>query len=240
MPSRPKAEKPGRKPGPKSARSGRATARAAAAGMTQKKERELKLRMLSDFSLFLKHGEKSVDDKRKAEMAVEGETRDGRVVRNSVGQPTVMTTDVMAKLEVAFKCACDDKTAAKFAGIGYTTLTRFFKRHPEYREMTYAWKSDPIVYAWKCLVEAARNNPIWAERLLDRLDRTGRGKLGALAAGSQDAVRAGYDFVQGVRIAAEPYERYRLPYGDEEAAAGVPEGGEAIDVESRPAGEGEK
>lgn len=48
------------------------------------------------------------------------------------GRPTVMTKEVLRKLESAFSIQCTDEEACAYAGIGETTLYDYQKENPEF------------------------------------------------------------------------------------------------------------
>ncbi len=63
----------------------------------------------------------------------------------TAGRPTVMTTDIIAKLEEAFLHGASDKEACSFVGIGNTTLYDYCQANPEFSERKEALK-DMIKY----------------------------------------------------------------------------------------------
>lgn len=50
------------------------------------------------------------------------------------GRPTVMTKEVLQKLEAAFSISCTDKEACAYAGISPATLYNYQNENPEYLE----------------------------------------------------------------------------------------------------------
>lgn len=135
------------------------------------------------------------------EFAAEG---DGRITRDKIGRPTVITNFVLAKLEMAFKCGETDAGAASFAEIGYQTLNRFIKANPDYREMTNDWKNRGIANARITLTNAAATDPFWAHVLLKAKRRKEFGDGHQFGGGGEDP--GAFDFIVGVRVKSAPYE----------------------------------
>jgi hypothetical protein len=48
------------------------------------------------------------------------------------GRPTVMTKDVIAKLEHAFSCDCNKQEACLYAGISHDSLDRYINKNPQF------------------------------------------------------------------------------------------------------------
>lgn len=71
----------------------------------------------------------------------------------SVGRPTVMTPEVISKLEEAFSIGATDQEAAFFAGIGLATLYKYQKENPEYVERKEGLKDMLKFAARKNLAE---------------------------------------------------------------------------------------
>ncbi len=177
--------------------------------------------MLSDFRAYLnaKEGE---DLTRRPDFALEETKGQSLAVRrDAVGRPTHMTMHVMAKLEFAYKVGCDDRLAASFAGIGFTTLTAFLKKHPKYRELTFDWQKDRIVRAKATLARAAAVDPVWAKYVVEMEKPRGKGAF------NSDHLPnvGGFDFILGVRKVAQKYEHLEPGTTEEDAEAG------AIDAE---------
>lgn len=58
------------------------------------------------------------------------------------GRPTVMTKQVLLKLEFAFKLGAHDRLACIFAGIAMSTLYEYCKKHPEFSEQKEDFKAS--------------------------------------------------------------------------------------------------
>jgi hypothetical protein len=64
-----------------------------------------------------------------------------------VGRPTVMTPDVVNKLEQAFSLGATDVEACFYAGISKQTLYDYQAKHPEYTDRKAALKDKLILKA---------------------------------------------------------------------------------------------
>ena len=59
---------------------------------------------------------------------------------NRVGRPTVITNDVIAKLELAYTAGANNTQACDFADISQDALYDYIKKHPEFSEKKEHWK----------------------------------------------------------------------------------------------------
>ena len=88
---------------------------------------------------------------------------------NKGGRPTVVTKEVLSKLEEAFLLGCTDLEACFAAGIGETTLYRYIEANPEFRERKEALKQRPIYLARSVQVKALLADDInTAHKVIDR------------------------------------------------------------------------
>lgn len=78
----------------------------------------------------------------------------------SVGRPTVMTEDVLQKLEFAFMRGLTDLEACLFANIGTTTLYNYCEENPEFRERKEELKKNPTAKAKLNVYEAIENKDV--------------------------------------------------------------------------------
>lgn len=69
------------------------------------------------------------------------------------GRKTIMTPEVVAKLEEAFSWGCTDIEACLHADIGTSTLYNYQDRHPEFVERKEALKETPILRARKSVFD---------------------------------------------------------------------------------------
>lgn len=69
------------------------------------------------------------------------------MTENKVGRPTVMTKEVLQKLEQAWNIGATDRIACASAGIGEATLYNYLADHPEYVEIKEHCKSQIAIQA---------------------------------------------------------------------------------------------
>lgn len=84
-----------------------------------------------------------------------------------VGRPTVMTEELINKLETVFALGGTDKEACFYAGISHQTLYDYQALHPEFVERKEALKQQPILKARQTVVTAL-NQPQHAQWFLAR------------------------------------------------------------------------
>ena len=97
--------------------------------------------------------------------------------KNPEGRPTVMTPDILAKLEDAFMNAFTDRMACLYAGISETTLYRYCEENEKFRERKETLKDTPNLAAQNELVKGIKGNVSqarwWAEhRMPDFMPKT--------------------------------------------------------------------
>lgn len=83
------------------------------------------------------------------------------------GRPTVMTEDVLHKLEEAFLLGCTDEEATFYADIGMSTLYKYQNEHPEFVDRKEQLKNNPIFLARKSVIEGFSNHEL-ALKFLER------------------------------------------------------------------------
>ena len=76
---------------------------------------------------------------------------------SNAGRPTVMTPEIIDKLEYVFAFGGTDKEACLFAGLGMETLYNYQRNHPEFAEQKDLLKSNPILLARMTLVKELGN-----------------------------------------------------------------------------------
>lgn len=64
-----------------------------------------------------------------------------------MGRPTVMTPEVVRKLEIAFSIGCSDAEACLFAGIAKKTLYEWVKINPDFSDRKEQLKLTPVLYS---------------------------------------------------------------------------------------------
>ncbi len=72
---------------------------------------------------------------------------------NKMGRPTVMTDDVLKKLEYAFNIGSNDREACSFAKISEKTLYNYQKENPDFLLKKLQDKDKPILKATATVVE---------------------------------------------------------------------------------------
>lgn len=85
-----------------------------------------------------------------------------------MSRPTVMTEDVIAKLEEAFAWGCSDVEACLWADIAEKTLYLYQEKNPEFIQRKQALKETPILLARKSVANGIKKNPDLALKLLER------------------------------------------------------------------------
>jgi hypothetical protein len=85
-----------------------------------------------------------------------------------MGRPTVMTPEVIAKLEEAFAWGCTDIEACLWADIAPATLYQYQEKNPEFTERKEELKETPIMLARQSVLRGMKNNPELALKFLER------------------------------------------------------------------------
>lgn len=89
-------------------------------------------------------------------------------------RPTVMTPEVIAKLEEAFTWGVSDVEACLWAGIAPASLYLYQEKHPKFSERKEALKSTPDLYAQRVVTEKIKRGDKdtakwWLERRKKKL-----------------------------------------------------------------------
>lgn len=74
--------------------------------------------------------------------------------RKGPGRPTVMTSEVLQKLEHGFSCGLTDKEACCYAGICEATLYNYCSSNPEFLERKELLKEQPKIKAKLVIYDA--------------------------------------------------------------------------------------
>ncbi len=86
-----------------------------------------------------------------------------------MSRPTVMTPEVIAKLEEAFAWGCTDVEACLWAGIAEPTLYLYQDKNPKFIERKKALKETPVLLSRKAVVNAIKKGDrVTAKAYLDR------------------------------------------------------------------------
>jgi len=91
--------------------------------------------------------------------------------KNSVGRPTVMTENVLAKLEEAFLIGCSDLEACLVADISKDALYDYQTKHPEFTERKELLKQNPILAARRSAFRGFAEDHAHALKFLERKKR---------------------------------------------------------------------
>lgn len=91
------------------------------------------------------------------------------MAENKVGRPTVMTDEMIGKLEVLFAKGLSDREACVIANIDPSTLYDYCNKNPEFTERKEELKKHPTAKARLNVVEAIENgdketSKWWLER----------------------------------------------------------------------------
>ena len=76
------------------------------------------------------------------------------MAKNKVGRPTVMTKDVLAKLEMLFAKGLTDREACLIADISPSSLYDYCLEHPDFAEQKELLKDKPKIAAKLNIAEA--------------------------------------------------------------------------------------
>jgi hypothetical protein len=83
-------------------------------------------------------------------------------------RPTVMTPEVIAKLEEAFAWGCTDREACLWADIAEKTLYLYQEKHPEFIQRKEALKDTPLLDSRVTVSRAVKRDPDLAMKYLER------------------------------------------------------------------------
>ena len=92
---------------------------------------------------------------------------------NPVGRPTIMTDEVVHKLEAAFLLGCTDEEACLAADISKQTLYNYQDKNPEFIDRKEALKSNPVYKARKVILSALdEGDVLTANKVIERKEGT--------------------------------------------------------------------
>lgn len=86
----------------------------------------------------------------------------------TIGRPTVMTPEVVKKLEEAFLLGCTDLEACLFADISKQTLYNYQEAHPEFVDRKEKLKENPVFLARSSVVRSMQEDGDLALKYLER------------------------------------------------------------------------
>lgn len=87
---------------------------------------------------------------------------------NPVGRPTIVTPEVLNKLEEAFALDCTDAEACLYADISMRTLYNYQTANPDFLQRKNELKQTPFLMARTTVVNAIRRDPDMALKYLER------------------------------------------------------------------------
>lgn len=85
-----------------------------------------------------------------------------------MARPTVMTKEIIDKLEYAFSLGCSDNEACLHAGIAPKTLYNYQEKNPEFLQRKQLLKDSPIFLARQSVLKGLKNDPDLALKFLER------------------------------------------------------------------------
>ena len=85
-----------------------------------------------------------------------------------MARPTVMTPEVIAKLEEAFAWGCTDREACLWANIAEKTLYLYQGKHPEFIHRKEMLKDTPILDSRATVARSVKRDPRMAMDYLSR------------------------------------------------------------------------
>lgn len=88
-----------------------------------------------------------------------------------MARPTVMTPEVIAKLEEAFAWGCSDVEACLWADIAPKTLYVYQEKNPEFVQRKADLKETPILLARKSVVSGLAKDKDLALKFLERKNK---------------------------------------------------------------------
>lgn len=90
------------------------------------------------------------------------------MTESPVGRPTIMTPEVVNKLEEAFLLGCSDIEACFYAKISKQTLYNYQDAHPEFVDRKEELKNNPTFIARRTVVNDIATNSDLALKYLER------------------------------------------------------------------------
>lgn len=88
-----------------------------------------------------------------------------------MARPTVMTDEVVQKLEYAFALGCSDEEACFYADIAKQTLYNYQDKFPEFLDRKESLKTRPVFLARETLIKGIQKDPDLALKMLERKNK---------------------------------------------------------------------
>ena len=86
-----------------------------------------------------------------------------------MSRPTVVTKEVLSKLDTAFSMGCTDLEACNFADISKAALYRYQEKHEGFRDRKEVLKANPFMLARSVLIDALHDGDVnTAHKMIDR------------------------------------------------------------------------
>jgi hypothetical protein len=86
----------------------------------------------------------------------------------TTGRPTVMSVDVLQKLEQAFLMDCTDEEACLYADISARTLYNYQEANPEFLQRKRALRHNPFLIARQSILRGIEKDPRLALMYMER------------------------------------------------------------------------
>lgn len=84
------------------------------------------------------------------------------------GRKSVVTSEVLEKLEQAFSVDCTVQEACIFSGISRSALFRYSRANPDFETKKERWKTKLVLLARIEVIKGLRGNPDLAFKFLER------------------------------------------------------------------------
>lgn len=91
-----------------------------------------------------------------------------KIYNKPMGRATIMTPEIIAKLEHAFLLGCTDLEACFYADIGKTTLYQYQENNPDFTERKELLKNNPLFIARKSVIDKMVDDGDLALKYLER------------------------------------------------------------------------
>ncbi len=111
---------------------------------------------------------------------------------NQVGRPTVMTSEVVSKLEEVFAIGGTDEEACFYADISKQTLYDYQKKYPDFIDRKEQLKQRPFLKARQTIVKAL-DNPHDAQWFLERKKKSEFAQRTELTGQDGDKLQISFD-----------------------------------------------
>lgn len=133
-----------------------------------------------------------------------------------VGRPTVMTPELLNKLEEVFAIGGSDTEACFYANISPETMYKYGREHPEFMERKEALKEKPILKARQTIVKGL-DDPDNAKWYLERKKKKEFAQRTELT-GNEGEQIVGFNYILPKEIPNDPNNS-----SDNQTAPGLPD-----------------